>query len=354
METKPATVNFPVDLIRCTAIVLIILVHTSGFPYQFYNPNISGIDIANWFGTNVYDAIGMLGLPLFVMLSGALLLTRDKADEPLRVFYKKRLDRIAVPFIFWTIVYFIFSFTVIGKPLSLYNVAQGLLGGSYYHLWYLYVLMGLYAVTPIMRVLVKHLNRRLFSYLLILWFAGTVITPFIHTFTTFNFNPVMFVFFDWIGYFLLGIYLLSAHFSRKTGITIAVLGLLGTVVGDWVVTGTAGQQFTGYFHNYMSATTIVASAAVFILLLSATPTRLQSQGKISRVMHWVSQNTMGIYLIHIIVLVALTYRVFGIFLNSLTYLPLIDVPIYTALVFVISAVLVFALKKIPYVKKLIG
>ena len=354
METKPATVNFSVDLIRCIAIVLIILVHTSGFPYQFYNPNISGIDIANWFGTNVYDAIGMLGLPLFVMLSGALLLTPDKADEPLRVFYKKRLDRIALPFIFWTIVYFIFSFTIIGKPLSLYNVEQGLLGGSHYHLWYLYVLMGLYAVTPIMRVLVKHLNRRLFSYLLILWFAGTVITPFIHTFTTFNFNPVMFVFFDWIGYFLLGIYLLSANFSRKIGITVAVLGLLGTVVGDWIVTATAGQQFTGYFHNYMSATTILASAAVFSLLLSATPTRLQSQGKISRVMHWVSQNTMGIYLIHIIVLVALTYRVFGIFLNSLTYLPLIDVPIYTALVFVISAALVFALKKIPYVKKLIG
>jgi surface polysaccharide O-acyltransferase-like enzyme len=354
METKQATVNFPVDLIRCIAIVLIILVHTSGFPYQFYNANITSLDIANWFTVNAFDAFGMIGVPLFVMLTGALLLTPDKADEPLKVFYKKRLDRIALPFIFWTIVYFIWSFTVLGKPLSLYNVEQGLLGGSYYHLWYLYLLMGLYAVTPIMRVLVKNLNRSLFSYLLILWFAGTVITPAIHTFTTFDFNPVMFIFFDSIGYFLLGIYLLSANFSRKTAITAAVLGILGTVLGDWVVTGTAGQQYTGYFHNYMSATTIIASVAIFFLLLKATPNRLQSHCKISRVMHWVSQNTLDIYLIHIIVLVALTNRVFGVFLNTLTYIPLIDVPIYTVLVFVISAFLVFMLKKIPYVKKLIG
>ncbi len=354
METKPAAVNFPVDLIRCIAIVLIILVHTSGFPYQFYNANITNMDIVNWFTTNAFAAFGMVGVPLFIMLSGALLLNPDKTDEPLRVFYKKRLDRIALPFIFWTIIYFIWSFTINGKPFSLYNVEQGLLGGSYAHLWYLYLLMGLYAITPIMRVLVKHLSRSLFSYLLILWFAGTVSTPFIHTFTTFNFNPVMFVFIDWIGYFLLGIYLLNANFSRKTAVTAASLGLLGTIIGAWVVTGIAGQQYTDYFHNYVSATTIIGSAAIFFLLLSTKPTRLQSNNKVNRIMSWISQNTLGIYLIHIIVLVALTNRIFGIFLNTLTYIPLIDVPIYTILVFVISAALVFVLKKIPYIKKLIG
>ncbi len=351
---KPATVSFPVDFIRCIAIVLIILVHTSGFPYQFLNANISSMDVVNWFTTNVYNAIGTVGVPLFVMLSGALLLSPDKADQPLRVFYKKRLDRIALPFIFWTIIYFIWTTTVLSKPLTLYNIGQGLLGGSYYHIWYIYLLMGLYAVTPVMRVLVKNLSRNLFSYLLILWFAGTVITPFIHTFTTYTFNPVMFVLFDWIGYFLLGIYLLSAKFSRRIAITAAVLGLLGSIIGDWIITGTLGQQYTGYFHNYMSATTIVGSGAIFFILLSTRPNLLQNNGKVNRVMHWVSENTLGIYLIHIMVLVALSYPIFGVYLNSLTYMPLFDVPIYTALVFGISAALVFLLKQLPYVHKLVG
>jgi surface polysaccharide O-acyltransferase-like enzyme len=214
--------------------------------------------------------------------------------------------------------------------------------------------MGLYAVTPVLRVLVKHLDRRLFTYLLVLWFAGTVTTPFIHTFTPLQFNPVIFVFFDWVGYYLLGVYLLTSKMRRRTAYIAAGLGLLGTVVGDWLVTATAGEQFTGFFHNYMSATMIVGSVAVFFILLSTKPTRLEDNSKIKNLMHWVSQNTLAIYLIHIIILTALSNRVFGVYLNALTYLPLIDIPIFTLIVFSASAAVVFALKKIPYVAKLLG
>ena len=218
----------------------------------------------------------------------------------------------------------------------------------------LYLLMGLYAVTPILRVLVKHLNRKLFTYLLLLWFAGTVTTPFIHTFTDFNFQPVVFVFFDWVGYFLLGIYLLNSSIRRKTAYAAAALGLLGVILGDWLLTATAGEQFTGTFHNYMSATMIVGTAAVFFLLTTTKPTRLESHATASRFIRWVSQNTLLIYLIHIIVIETLTFGFFGVYLNTLTYLPLIDIPVFAFIVFGVSAALVYGLKKIPYVKKLIG
>jgi|GEM_PF-797831 len=354
LAIKPEAANFSVDLIRCIAIVLIILVHTSGFPTRFFNPQVTTMDVVNWFTTDVYAAFGMIGVPLFVMLTGALLLNPNKADEPLKVFYKKRLDRIALPFIFWTIVYFAWTFTVQGKPLTYFNIGQGLIGGSYLHLWYMYLLMGLYSVTPVLRVLVKHLDHKLFTYLLILWFAGTVITPALHTFTSFEFNPVVFVFFDWIGYYLLGIYLLTADLRRPLAYLGVLFGLLGAVIGDWVITGTMGEAYTGYFHNYMSATAIIGAAAVFFLLTMVPADRFDSHPKANRVIHWISQNTLPIYLIHIIVLVALTTPIYGVYLNSLTYIPLVDVPIYTALVFSVSAALVFALKQIPYVKKIIG
>jgi len=135
------------------------------------------MNIVNWFSADVYATFGMVGVPLFVMLTGALLLNPVKADEPLRVFYKKRWDRLGIPFIFWALIYFVWTFDVRGKPFTLFNIGQGLVSGSYSHLWYLYLLIGLYSVTPILRVLVKHLNRKLFTYLMILWFAGTVKTP---------------------------------------------------------------------------------------------------------------------------------------------------------------------------------
>jgi surface polysaccharide O-acyltransferase-like enzyme len=187
-----------------------------------------------------------------------------------------------------------------------------------------------------------------------LWFAGTVITPAIHTFTSFSFNPVVFVFFDWIGYYLLGIYLLTADLRRSIVYLGVIFGLLGAVVGDWVVTASMGEEYTGYFHNYMSATAIIGAAAIFFLLTAVPANRFENHPKANRVIHWISQHTLPIYLIHIIVLVAFTNQVFGVYLNTLTNIPLIDVPIYTALVFGTSSALVFALKQIPYVRKAIG
>lgn len=354
MEPKPAAANFSVDLIRFVAILLIILLHASGYPYKFLNPETTTMDIVNWFTVSVYDVLGMIGVPLFVMLTGALLLNPNKADEPLRIFYRKRFDKIALPFIFWTVIYFLWTFTVLEKPFTPFNVGQGLLGGSYFHLWYLYLLMGLYAVTPILRILVKHLNRKLFTYLLILWFTGTVTTPFIHTFTEFSFNPVVFVFFDWVGYFLLGIYLINAKIRRSTAITIAALGLTGAVIGDWLVTGTMGAQFTGTLHNYMSATMIVGSTALFFVLTTINPSRIESYTILNRFVRWVSQNTLPIYLIHMLVLVSLTRGLFGVYLNTVTFLPLVDVPLFATIVFGVSAGSVYLLKKVPYLKKLVG
>jgi surface polysaccharide O-acyltransferase-like enzyme len=174
LQAKPAGVNYSPDLIRTIAIVMVIFVHCSGFPYRFLGSQITTTDVMNWFTTDVYAAFGYLGVPLFVMLSGALLLDPAKADEPMRVFFKKRFNRIAFPMIFWTIVYFAWSVYVRGKPFTPYNISQGLLMGSSEILWYLYLIVGLYLVTPILRVLIKHIDKNKFTLLIIVWFVGTV------------------------------------------------------------------------------------------------------------------------------------------------------------------------------------
>lgn len=288
------------------------------------------------------------------MLTGALLLNPAKTEEPLRVFYKKRFGRIALPFIFWTVVYFAWAFLVRGREFSAFNVAQGLVDGSYAHLWYLYLLIGLYAVTPIFRILVKHIDRRLFTYLLVIWFVGTVGVPIIHSIPNLRFNPVGFVFLDWIGYYLLGIYLLKANIRRSAANIIAVLGLAGAFIGDWLITGTLGEQYTGYFSNYMSATIIMGTAALFFMLINVDPRRVESHAKINKIVHWVSQNTLAIFLIHMIVLETFTLGFLGFYVNKLTFIALIDVPVFTLIIFGVSVALVFVLKKIPYLSKLIG
>ena len=353
MQSRTINVNYPVDLIRTIAIVMVVLVHASSFPYSIPG-EITPAVIVNWFTSDVYGAIGYLGVPLFVMLSGALLLDPVKADEPMRVFYKKRFNRVGLPLVFWTLVFFIWSFNVRGQPVSLFNIEQGLISGSYPLLWFLYLLIGLYLVTPMLRTLVKHIDRKKFTLLLAIWFVGTISVPLIQTFTSFTYNPVMFVVTDWLGFFLLGIYLTNTKIHSAIAYVGLILGLLVAIVGAWFLTASIGEQYTGFFHGYLSFNMIIASAALFLILIGIPQSRIASGNiTINRLIQWISKNTLPIYLVHIIVLESLQLGLLG-FSLPYTYNLIVDVPLIALVTFVLSVAIIYPLKKIPYVMKLIG
>lgn len=348
------TLNYPVNLIRAVAIVMVILVHATFFPYKFTGMNITSLDIANWFSVDAYAAVGyLLGLPIFVMLSGALLLDSAKAEEPMRVFYKKRFSRIGVPLIVWSIVYLIWTFDVRNWPLTATNFTQKILSGPYYHMWYLYLLIGLYAITPMLRVLVKHMNRKMFTVLLAIWFAGTVTPAFIYNFTGYDFDPVMFIIVGWVGYYLLGAYLLKAKIRRSLAYIGVAVGFSVAFVGAWIITATMGEANSAFFTNYQSFSIIIGSTCAFSLLISINQKNIERYTKTNRLINWVGSNTLPIYLLHPIILEILTENILG-FTLPITGVKLLDIPILTLTVFTITALLVYAVKKIPYVSKLIG
>ncbi|MFH1328601.1 MAG: hypothetical protein ABIH76_07170, partial [Candidatus Bathyarchaeota archaeon] len=133
-----------------------------------------------------------------------------------------------------------------------------------------------------------------------------------------------------------------------------ILGLLVAIVGDWFITLSLGEQYTGYFHNYLSFNMIIASAALFLILIRIPHNRIDSGNMtINRLIYWVEQNTLPIYLIHVIVLESLQLGLLG-FSFPYTYNLLVDVPLITLVTFALSAAIIYPLKKIPYVMKLIG
>jgi len=350
---KPSTLPFSVDFVRTVAILMVIFVHASSFPYSIPG-EITPLVMVNWFTSDIYGAIGYLGVPIFVMLSGALLLNPQKADEPLRAFYKKRFNRIGLPLIFWTIIFFAWNYFVHNQPLTLFNIQQGLLTGSYPIMWFLYMLAGLYLATPFLRVLTKHIDRKKFTILITLWFIGAVIAPLIHTFTLFDYNPVMFVFSDWAGYFLLGTFLIQSKIRRAVVYPVLIFGFLVAVLGAWVVTLAVGETATGFFHGYLSFNMILASAALFLILVNIPRERIENgNGAVNRLMHWIGQNTLPFYLLHIIVLETIQIGLLG-WRYPYTGIVLVDAMGLFLMAFAFSATIIYLLKKIPYVCKLIG
>jgi surface polysaccharide O-acyltransferase-like enzyme len=345
---------FSVDLIRTVAVVLVILLHAAAFPPEI-PVNITSQVIYGWFTADFYDALGRIGVPLFVMLSGALLLEPSKTDEPVKVFFKKRFNRIGLPLIFWSIAYFLWSVYVHGTPLTFASAVQALMSGAYVHLWFLYLLVGLYLVTPVLRVFVKYLDWKRFKYLVALWFVGTVLVPLIIVFGPSGFNPVMFVFTGWIGVFLLGVFLQKVKVQSWILMLAAGLGLAGAVVGAYVSTALVGERVTLFFHESLSFNMIIASVAVYLLLISIPPSRVESShAKVNGVLHWIGQNTLPIYLFHYMILESLMFGFFGFTLNAAVLNPVIEIPLLATVTFVLTALIVYPLKKIPYVKRLVG
>jgi len=352
-------IALPVDLIRTVAVVLVILLHAA----IESTPNtdiMSAQGMQLWWASNIYNSISRTAVPLFVMLTGALLLQPNKADEPIRVFFKKRWNRIGIPVLFWGAIFFVWDFTVKGQALTVVSILQGVLAGPYIHFWYVYILVGLYLITPLVRVVVAHADWRIIRYFLILWFVGTglisiltlsaAISPQAHWF-----RDSVFILTGLVGYFILGAYVNRLKFRRSLLYLGLVLGSVWTIIGTYILEGTLGSVYSQFFLDASSFSVIVASVSLFLLLAAIPNSTIE--GKLprgSRVLKAISQNSLPIYLFHVIVLEALQKGYLGFKISVTTINPIIEIPLVTAVTLLICLAILVPLKKLPYVNRIIG
>lgn len=354
-DSLPQSSQLPVDLIRTFAIVLVILLHASIEPVPAVVLPNSSSALIQWWSVNLYDSFARPCVPLFVMLSGALLLQPSKVEEPLGVFFKKRVSRIALPFLFWMGVYFVWNIFVNNQPLNSQTIIEGVLGGPYVHFWFFYMLIGLYLVTPLVRIFVAHSSRRLMRYFFVLWIVGAAIVPLLNLLLGHNLNNNVFLITGYIGYFLLGFYLLNTRVQRKLLLFGVFVGFAWTALGTYWVTATVGGSTQFFFYDYFSLGVILSSTALFMLLSSVQYSKIQRRfPKLDRLIHYVSINSLGIYLFHFMVLETLENGYLGFRISLATLNPIIEIPLLTAVTLAICLLVLYPLKKIPALNRLIG
>ncbi len=298
-----------------------------------------------------------LGVPLFFMLSGSLLLQPSNVDEPIRVFLKKRLARIGIAFVFWSVIYFIWNFYANHVALTPYSIAQSLLrGGAYNQFWFIYAIMGLYLITPILRMVVKTANRNVLRYIIILWFIGACVPPLIDLTTGLQIDSTLLLFGGYIGYFVLGLYLIGVKVKTKIVLALLAVGVILTFVGLITVEVFFKHVSNSYFFDSYSSMTVVLSSIAAFLLLSKFPRNWPGNSKpwFSRLLHLISENTLPIFFMHLIVLQLLNSGTFGIRISVLSIPSPIEIPLATAATLFICLGLIVVLKKIPVIRKLIG
>ena len=351
-------IAIPDDLIRTLAMVLVILLHASNETLQLLPSGTT----TYWWTAVVYKSLALSCVPLFVLLSGALLLQPAKLNEPIRVFLRKRLSRIGLAFAFWSVVYTAWSFYVhIPKiPVTLSNISGAalydLFSGAYYQFWFIYLIVGLYLITPILRVIIAYGNLRVLRYLILLWFVGVAVVPIIQLASGYTLNSLVFVIGGWVGYFVLGSYLQRIKLRSAILYGLLIICFVWTLFGIWLMNYPfSGLQQNFFFFDYLTANVIIGSAALFMILLKFRPDWPGSNHKItSRIAQAISKNTLPIFLFHVIILESFERGFFGFTLSVTTLNPIIEIPLITALTLFVTLGLVLLMRKVPVLKKLIG
>ena len=359
----------PVDLIRAVAIFMVLVYHALNETYVA--SQLSPLQyFVLWWSQTVYNALVIVGVPLFIILSGALLLPRSKVNEPIRVFFKKRLARIGLAFGFWSAIYLAWSYFIDGKSLTFSSVAQMLLSkGVYYQFWFIYLIVGLYLITPILRVLVAHADRKILRYLLLLWFIAVGVIPLFQLITGLGIDTNLFLFGGYIGYFILGVYLMGVDVETKVLKRLLAVGVVWTIVGAYLMAYPFhfDNQFF-FFFDTLSVNVIIASVATY-MLLSKHPRDWPGNNhpKFSRLIRAISANTLPIFFLHVIILEAVNRGYFLLFKISLTNMsflgfnltlsflnPIVEIPLAAAVTLFICLGLILLMKKVPVLNKLIG
>ena len=299
-------------------------------------------------------------VPLFVMLTGSLLLQPIKVDEPIGTFFKKRWNRVGIPVLFWVTIFFLWDFTIRGQTFTPMFVIQGILAGPYVHFWFVYALLGLYLITPVLRIVVAHADWRIIKYFLAVWFVGTGIISLLTLYSSISpqavwFKDNVFLFTGLVGYFILGAYTDKLRIRRSILFTGLILGILWTIIGTYLLVGNLGEFYGPFFLDASSFSTIIASVSLFLILATIPNKKLQNNfPHVNRMIKVISENTLPIYMFHFIILETLQFGYLGFRLSVTTLNPIIEIPMLTAITLLICLVIIVPIKKVHYAKKIVG
>ena len=181
----------------------------------------------------------------------------------------------------------------------------------------------------------------------------------------------------YVGYFILGAYLLTVQISRSKLALYTAVGVALTAIGTYVIAATVGGTEMYFFQGYLSPTLIFAAASLFLLLIVVqSPTSAQAfavpsdpetdfkpkeicaeppcESKGRKLLRLISVNTLALYLFHVMVLETIQKGYLGFAINGNTINSVVGVPLNTVIVLFVSLGIIVGLKKVPGLKKLVG
>ena len=350
---------FYYDVLRSFAIIGIVFCHVAT---SFV---LAGVNTPTFYISAFFDCFRDFSIPLFVMLSGALLI--NKRDS-LKNFFKKRLSRIFIPFIFWAIIYIIYSAVYIKHTFDISNAidiffgTSGTLGVAFWFIWMIIVIyIGIFLINKIIEFGSERRENFSNEFIAIITALSLIYIACSH-FWLFNpYSPKILYFASFLSYIIIGYFIANNELigsKVSTDKMIIITFIVSCLLYAYYIFGFVVPQsvlanhfvYKGYF-NLLLLTLSVNIFALFKYLSKTKYFMDMENGTIGSSIISLSKYSFGLYLCHYLILHILKVNLFRFYHN---WHPLIGILVLVILTVSISLLILWILNKVPVLNKFTG
>jgi surface polysaccharide O-acyltransferase-like enzyme len=339
------------DIARISASFAVVLLHTAGIRMVK-----STVESSAFFWSAIFDSFARWSVPLFIMLSGMLFLNREGAIDVKRL-WKKNIFRLVTAFLFWSYLYNLYAAIsqdgLGGKMFltALLNTPNGAM-----HLWFIFVIIGLYIVTPFVKRMTDNMTKREAEYFLILNLVITFIPKTLSCFATLKPYTSYLNNFEisyaagYIGFFVAGWYIEKFEHGKKFRACVYALAVASYAYTSvmTIAFSRAKGEMVEDFMSFKSVTAYLMAFGFLMFLKYAFREKEFGRRGLSNLKNW-SKYTFGVYLIHEMILSIMSAKGWDILMNC----SYIGIPIQAAVVFLISYIIAAAIDFTPLGKYII-
>lgn len=332
------------DILRFIALIAVVLTHVNA---DF----VTSMDIysTDWLIANTFRALVAWHVPIFVMISGRFFLAPQK-EISLRMLYSKYIKRLLIAFVVWSAVYQLYYYATGRMNLNWKGWITEFIIGPY-SFWYLWMCVGLYMITPFLRLISA--KKQLSEYFILLFFVFSTLVnfgeglPIVGTTISAVLDQMYFYFgLGFSGYYILGYYLVNNPPNKEVEhilYIMALVMLIFTVIATAWQSRSAGE-YNGWFTNYLMPTVIIEATALYTFFCKHVRGHMFSDVA-KKFWTRITELSFGVYLIHVLAIEFLSLGGLSVTMAS----PLITVPVLTRITYILSLLIVVVIRKIPYI-----
>ncbi len=338
------------SVMRIIACLAIVVLHTMFAVSGYFRDSISAGDLLV---SKTIENNMMWAVPLFLMVTGVLQLDPSR-ELTLHKLYGKYVKRVFGSLVLFSFVFRIFDMImdheVFTVPGLLYAMLEMLTSKGWGHLWYLYLLIGLYIFMPFYRKIAECCSDRELRYLCAVYIVFISLIPLIET-SGINIGfyigeSLIYPLYLYLGYMIHNDRL---HIPASAAWAAFIISTALIILFDLMKYG-GGAAIPDFVFGYSSPLIIIQSAGIFTLLDRISISGSSISISESAIFNSLDKCTFGIYLIHMI-FIRLIFRYMHF--DPFEMLPGLTFPLCIAGIFLISFAVTLILRRIPVFRKVL-